>query len=221
MKKLFQKIYLWFYTRWIKRKASKYKISPVMPIDLVAAQAGKFAFDSLYVNKFAGTADNIMAGDSVAFEYFWIWNQLPNMKCVALPGTTLPEAIGAVGAMLAYKPKKVLLHIGGNDIMGNVSPNIILWNLAALVKAYRSAKVQVGWCEIVPVGAALGDVNQRCIAVCDAIRQSQICEVVGVRAFLEGPDRFIKAEYEGPDHIHPNVLGAQGWVPPVVEWFYG
>ena len=213
MKKLLEKLYVWY----VRRTAQKHQIDWTKQ-----GAIGAQTFDAMYVQKFSGPADNIIGLDSVIWEFFWVYNQLPNTKTFAVPGATVQDALASVDALLAYRPKKVLLHICGNDVNMNARPATeIMADLKTLVWEIEMTGCEVAWAEILPLGKALAEVDERCRSFNRMVKDGGFVTVLPTRAFLAGPDGFIKPELEGVDHLHPNVLAIKAWLPMISKFFFG
>lgn len=247
------------YAAWLRYRARKASVkldwtNPAVASVQVAIQEDQKSFTK--------PVPYVIGFDSVVFANAWLWNQLPDMRCVAVPGSTVEAALKLAQEIVNYFPVdfdapdnaalqeaverlgrnpyavasmtgnallrairrrgKLLIHIGGNDIAMGRPFDKILNDLQKLVAVFESVGIQVGWLEILPLGntqqnAAL---TVSCLRFIELVRAAKFVEVVRLRFMLAGPDGFIRSEWDGPDHLHPNALGVQGWFPVIWNWFY-
>ena len=184
---------------------------------------------------FKGPQTNIWSGDSVAFNAdTFIENDASEpIVSTAIPGDNTETFLARVDRnILKFQPKKVLLHISGNDFLGKKNPDDILNNMKLIYKKLKDGGVEkIGWVETLPLGNSntavllarpdLMEINLIKIPqFILKVRQLGLFDVVEIRKKLQKNDGFIQDKYNAGDNIHCNALAYEEvWVPIIKEWF--
>jgi len=184
---------------------------------------------------FKGPQANIWSGDSVAFNAdTFIENDASEpIVSTAIPGDNTKTFLARIeNNILKFKPKKVLLHISGNDFLGGKNPDGTLNNMKLIYQKLKAGGVEkIGWIETLPLGnmniAVL--IAKPDIMALNLVKIPQfilkmkllgLYDVVEIRKQLQKNDGFIQDKYNAGDNIHCNALAYQEvWVPIIKGWF--
>jgi hypothetical protein len=183
----------------------------------------------------SGFQDNIWSGDSVAFgaEMLVEGDASIVIHSTAIPGDNTDTFLARLDRnILKFKPKKVLLHIGGNDFLAKKDPKQILANMKEIGQRLKNGGVQkIGWIEILPLGTKntavllthpeLVEINLIKIPqFIEKVKALNLFDVVAIRKYIQQDNGFIKDEYNGGDNVHCNAkCYIDVWVPIIKEWF--
>ncbi len=183
---------------------------------------------------FKGPQNNIWSGDSVAFNAdSFIENDASEpIVSTAIPGDNTETFLSRIdNNILKFKPKKVLIHLSGNDFLGGKDPDIILNNMKLIYKKLKDGGVEkIGWMETLPLGDFPGVLAIRPDMIeinlvkipqfILKIKMLGLFEVVEIRSFLKKDNGFIKDKYNVGDNVHCNALAYEEvWVPIIKGWF--
>lgn len=183
--------------------------------------------NKIYGQDFPGVKKNLLCGDSVAFAAKPFIDLLPDTFCSALGGNSSSELLRSIKVeILNFKPDNVLIHCGGNDILGGRPIKDIVSNFKEIYKILKECGVKrVGFLEIVPLGRAdaLHLMNFDTIPrFMQEMKNLNMYEIVPFRYMLQDSDGWLDPKYDNGDHIHHvfPLTQLEVWLPVVAYWLF-
>lgn len=181
----------------------------------------------------SGPQDMLICGDSImhAGEGYFESN-ISHCMDTAISGQTTKTLLGCFRRIiLPYRPKRLFLHVSGNDTLQNQKLNDTLMNLLTVIHVCRSEGVkEIYWAEILPLGKPrfenkeFSKLNNEIIPEYNQmVKNSKCVDVISTRSTeaLSGPDGWIKPEYNSGDNIHNSPLAYERFWLPTIKTVFG
>lgn len=201
--KLFKRFSLWYYKTFPSESFTDHPVYKAMVL-IRAAEA------NLQVDNLVG-ADSVIHGGEVLFE------MIESTRDIAISGDTTEGFLSRIDScVLPYKPKTVILHIGGNDILNRVEMDVIVDNLCKIHSRLKKAGVKrIAFIEILPLAKEAADAHRTAAELNQIVKSQLPFDFIETRSLLAGPDGFIADKYRG-DVIHANALAYNDVFYPIV-----
>lgn len=181
----------------------------------------------------SGPQDMIICGDSIMHggeAYFE--SNIPGCMDTAISGQTTKTLLGCFRRIiLPYRPKRLFLHVSGNDLLQNKKLTDVLFNLLTIINCSRAEGVkEIYWAEILPLGnrgnvsKEFAKLNHEIIPEYNQmVKNSKCVDVIATRSTeaLSGPDGWIKPEYNSGDNIHNMPLAYERFWLPTIKTVFG
>lgn len=188
----------------------------------------------------SGPVDDIVTGDSIIHLGESMFETgVPGSKVTAIGGDTTDTLLRRLQSNVSiFKPKKVLIHVGGNDFLQKASVGHVLENLKVIIGMLLSSGVKhVGWMEVLPLGNPINrpmsvqdHLNPINSTKCPELysRMSSLAQsglmpglsVLGNRAALSDATGYIRKDYGAADLIHVTKKAyTDVFVPSAQHWF--
>ena len=181
-----------------------------------------------------GKQDKIISGDSIIHGGEAYFESIKGVHCTAIGGDTTRTLMDRLEKnLLIFKPRAVLLHIGGNDFLAGRTASEIYKDLMAIFKKMNKFGVKrIGWLEII----ALGNPEKSTIPRVrdnpgwfERLNKTEIPKLtrlvgpthtIKYRHLMMGDDGWLAEQYRLPDSIHCNALCYANIYRPIAQqWF--
>lgn len=203
--KLFKRFALWYYRTFGTGKS--FIDHPVYKAFVLirAAEA------TVQVDNLIGI-DSVIHGGEALFE-----EKLASTRVVAISGDTTAGFLARLDLnVLPYRPKTVIIHGGGNDVLNHVEMDVIVDNLRQIYARLKGAGVKrIAYLEILPLAREAAEAHKTAGELNQIVKTQLDFDYLETRAKLSGPDGFIADKYRG-DVIHANALAYNDVFFPVI-----
>lgn len=236
--KLRSRLYIYFYTR-------NHRIAEIIAGDTNTGGISSIneGFEKMVMIRTAevleGPVENIADGDSIIHggePYIEAKIGIKSFRVKAIGGDNVDTNRARVKLnVLSCQPKRVALHLTGNDFLGSKTLEYVFLNFTELVKEHHKAGVDLAWIETLPLGYPEKSIVEAIRKNADMVRRlnlevipefirmvekSGLVEIIRVRHMLIKPDGFIREEYGAPDCIHVMPAAYEKVYTPVLrDWF--
>ncbi len=164
----------------------------------------------------SGKAPFILNGDSVVAAGMPVFQQIPGMRVIAIPGLKLGGIrANMVSFARSSEPEVYIFDGAGNDFIDKRDPDDAFEELKlAVVEAKRMLpNAIIFWINIVPPGRQWPELAGKIVLFNERVRIAGFVQVLDIHARLrDDSGLFCKPEYIAPDGIHNTPLAYE------LEW---
>jgi lysophospholipase L1-like esterase len=164
---------------------------------------------------------NLFIGSSSIRMWTTLTKDFPNHKVInrGFGGSKIADATWfADRIVVPYKPAKIFLYAGSNDLAGGKKPAEVFSDFKAFVTKVRSTlpDVEIAFISIAPNVKRWNIVDQfkeTNVLIKDYIAQAQKMEYIDIFDPMLGPDKGPRPEILIADGLHMNAKGYAIWTP--------
>jgi lysophospholipase L1-like esterase len=157
----------------------------------------------------------LFAGDSQFFRWKTIHEDLAGYTLInrGIDSFQLPDLIHYVDRLvLAYQPRLIVLHVGGNDVHNGRTPAQLLADFQLFVQKVRTRlpDVRIVYSSITPGPGRWDEAPQRVVAnraIQDYIATQKTLDFIDLWSAMLQPDGQPREDLWVADRVHPNHAG--------------
>ncbi|HWE00760.1 MAG TPA: SGNH/GDSL hydrolase family protein [Tepidisphaeraceae bacterium] len=163
---------------------------------------------------------NLFVGSSSIARWKTLADDFPGVPVInrGFGGSRIPDSTRfADRIVLPYRPKRIFLYAGDNDIAGGHSPQRILADFKTFVQTVRAGlkDVPIYFISLKPSplrAKFLPKALETNALIAAYIKDSDNLHYVDVATPMLGPDGNARAALFGPDRLHMNRAGYEIWI---------
>jgi len=208
-----------------------------IPQKVIAKIQGKQVVDSSWYKMYEGMVllssdaiknpDTIMLGDSITYGAQWndFFSEIIFNRGIGGDRTT--GVIQRLDSVLKYKPKKIFLMIGINDISAGTDDEMIYKNIVEIINKIQSDSITPFVYSILYVTKkymhpelSVEEINNNVDRINDKVLQyckSNGITYIDLNKILSDGNGYLKIDYSY-DNIHLNNLGYEVWIKALKQY---
>ena len=208
-----------------------------IPQKAIAKIQGKQALDSSWDKMYEGMVllsanaikkpDTIMLGDSITYGAQWndFFSEIIFNRGIGGDQTT--GIIKRLDSVLKYKPKKIFLMIGINDICAGIDNETIYKNIVTIINRIKTQSIIPFVYSVLHVTKNYKDVKLTVKEINDSVdiindNVSKYCKdneitYINLNTLLSDDKGYLKDEYSY-DNIHLNNRGYEVWIKTLMQY---